>query len=112
MIPGMNPRDLQKAMKRLGINQQEIDAQEVIIKTAEKEIVIHNPQVSKVNMMGQETFQIIGRAEERTLSSEPSISQDDIQTVMEQTGAEELSAKEAIKKNNGNLAQAIMDLKG
>lgn len=70
MIPGINPRDMQKAMKRLGITQQEIEATEVIIKTADAELVIHNPQVSKVNMMGQETFQIVGRVEERPLSSE------------------------------------------
>ena len=111
MIPGMNPRDLQKAMKRLGMSQQEIDAKEVIIKTADKEIIIHNPQVSKVNMMGQETFQIIGRVEERALSSEPDISYDDIKTVMEQTGATEEESRQAIESNNGDLAKAIMDLK-
>ena len=111
MIPGMNPRDLQKAMKRLGMSQQEIDAKEVIIKTSEKEIIIHNPQVSKVNMMGQETFQIIGRVEERALSSEPDISSDDIKTVMEQTGATEEESRQAIEDNNGDLAKAIMGLK-
>ena len=111
MIPGMNPRDLQKAMKRLGMSQQEIDAKEVIIKTSEKEIIIHNPQVSKVNMMGQETFQIIGRVEERSLSSEPDISSDDIKTVMEQTGATEEESRQAIEDNNGDLAKAIMGLK-
>ena len=60
MIPGINPRDMQKAMKRLGIKQEEIDAELVIIKTADKDFVIKNPHVSKVNMMGQETFQITG----------------------------------------------------
>ena len=63
----MNPREMQKAMKRLGIKQEEMDAQEVTIKTADKEIIIHNPQVSKEKMMGQETNQIIGEAEERAL---------------------------------------------
>ena len=111
MIPGMNPREMQKAMKRLGIKQEEIDANEVIIKTADKEIIINNPQVSKVNMMGQETFQVIGQAEERPISSEPEINQDDIKTVMQQTGATEEKAKEAIEKNDGDLAKAIIELK-
>ena len=53
MFPGMNPREMQKAMKRLGIKQEEIDAEEVIIKTAGKSLVIKNPHVSRVNMMGQ-----------------------------------------------------------
>jgi len=111
MIPGMNPRDMQKAMKKLGMKQEEIDAQEVIIKTAEKEIVIQNPQVSKINMMGQETFQVVGQPIERELSSTPDINQDDVNTVMEQTGSTEEQAKEAIEKNDGDLAKAIMELK-
>lgn len=112
MIPGMNPRDVQKAMKRLGIKQEEIEANEVIIKTNDKEIVINNPQVSKVNMMGQETFQIVGQPEERQISSEPEINEDDIKTVMQQTGATEENVKVAIEKNEGDLAKAIMELKG
>ena len=112
MIPGMNPREMQKAMKRLGIKQEEIDANEVIIKTNNNEIVIKNPQVSKVNMMGQETFQVIGQPIEREISSEPEINQDDIKTVMEQTGVTEEEAKEAIQKNDGDLAKTIISLKG
>ena len=109
MIPGMNPRKMQQMMRKMGISQQEIDATEVIIKTAEKELVISNPQVSKVNMMGQETFHIIGNVEER--SREIDISDEDIRTVMEQANADKKSAKEAIEKNNGDLAAAIMELK-
>ena len=111
MIPGMNPRDMQKAMKRLGIRQEEIPAIQVIIKTEDKQIIINNPQVSKVNMMGQETFQVIGQAEEHELSSQPEISEDDIKTVMDQTGVSEDDARAAIEDNEGDLAKAIMDLK-
>ena len=111
MIPGINPRDMAKAMKRLGIKQEEIEALEVIIRTADKEIIIANPQVSKVNMMGQETFQIIGQAEEHELSSQPEISEDYIKTVMDQTGVSEDDARAAIEDNEGDLAKAIMDLK-
>jgi nascent polypeptide-associated complex subunit alpha len=111
MIPGMNPRDVQKAMKRLGIKQEEIDAVEVIIRTADKEIIIADPQVSKINMGGQETFQISGTADERALSSEPDINEEDIQTVMAQTGADEQKVKEVLIENEGDLAKTIMDLK-
>ncbi len=107
----MNPRDVQKAMKRLGIKQEEIDALEVIIKTADSEIIISNPQVSKVNMAGQENFQISGDISERALSSEPDINEEDIQTVIEQTGVSEDEAIEAIKNNEGDLAKTIMELK-
>jgi nascent polypeptide-associated complex subunit alpha len=111
MIPGMNPRMMKQAMKRLGIQQQEIDATEVIIRTPEKEIVITNPNVSKVNMGGQETFQVVGEIEERAISSEPDINEDDINTVMEQAGVDKETAEKAISEHNGDLAAAIMSLK-
>ena len=60
MLPGLNPRKMQQMMKQLGIQQVDIPAIEVIIKTEEKDIIITNPSVAKVNMMGQETFQIAG----------------------------------------------------
>lgn len=107
----MNPRAMKQAMKRMGIQQVEVPANEVIIKSEEKEILIKNPQVSKVNMMGQETYQIVGEIEERAVSSEPEINADDIKTVMEQTGVSEEEAQEAIKNNDFDLAKAILALK-
>jgi len=107
----MNPRQMRQAMKRLGIQQEEIDAKEVIIRLQDKEIIISNPSVSKVNMMGQETYQIVGEEHERSLSTRPEISDEDIDTVAEQTGASKEEAKEAIEEANGDLAEAIMKLK-
>lgn len=112
MFPGMNPRKMAQAMKKMGIQQVEIPANEVIIKTDDKEIVISNPQVSKINMMGQETFQVVGSITERALSSEPDINKDDIKTVMEQANCSEEEATKAVKQANGNLAEAILKIKG
>ena len=108
MMPGINPRQMQQAMKRMGIQQSEIDAKEVIIRTADKELVFTNPQVAKINMMGQETYQVIGEPEERELSA--GISEDDIKTVMEQAKVDKKTALEAIKKHKGDLAEAILEL--
>ena|SRR3989338_2426914 len=110
MIPGMNPRQLEQAMKKLGIKQDEIPASEVIIRSEGKDIVITNPQVVRVNMMGRDSFQISGEIEER--AAEVEISKDDVKTVMEQADVSEAAAKEAIKAANGDLAEAIMKLKG
>jgi nascent polypeptide-associated complex subunit alpha len=109
MIPGMNPRQMQQAMKKLGMKQEEIDATEVIIKTPSKDLVIENPQVLKVNMMGQESLQITGDIIEKERKLE--ISEDDIKTVAEQTGVSEEEAKAAIEETNGDLAEAILKLK-
>lgn len=111
MFPGMNPRKMQQMMKKMGMQQQEIPATEVIIKTEDKEIVITNPSVSKINVMGQETFQVSGEINERELSSEPEISEDDIKTVMEQAECSEDEAKQALEESSGDLAEAILKLK-
>ena len=111
MFQGVNPRQMQQMMRKMGIQQQEIDATEVIIKTPDKEIVITEPSVSKVNMMGQETFQISGNISERDISSEIEITEEDIETVAEQTGCTREEAEEALKDSKGNLAEAILKLK-
>jgi len=106
----MNPRKMQQMMKQLGIQQVDVPATEVIIRTEDKEIIITNPSVARVNMMGQENFQISGDIEERELSSAPDISDDDIETVMEQAHVDKETAKKAIEDSEGDLAEAIMNL--
>ncbi|MBI2658179.1 nascent polypeptide-associated complex protein [Candidatus Woesearchaeota archaeon] len=110
MFPGMNPREMQKAMKRLGIKQEEIDAELVIIKTAGKDLVIKNPQVSRVNMMGQESIQVVGEITEVERDEKLEISEDDLSTIMEQAGCSREEALEALEQSNGNLAEAILKL--
>ena len=110
MFPGMNPREMQKAMKKLGIRQEEIDAELVIIKTSGNDLVIKNPQVSRINMMGQETIQVIGDITEVEKNEKIGISDDDVSTVMEQTRCTKEEAIGALEESNGNLAEAILKL--
>ncbi len=110
MIPGMNPRKMQQMMRQMGIQQVDIHATEVIIKTAEKDLIIRNPSVQKVNMMGQETLQVTGTIEELERDSIPEISEEDIQTVMDQTGKDYETVKSAIELHKGDLAETIMNL--
>lgn len=101
----MNPKLVKQAMKKMGVKETQIDATEVIIKTNDKDLVIKNPQVSKVLMMGQETFQISGDVQEIENTNE-----EDIKTIMEQANCSEQEATTALKKADGDLAKAIMDL--
>jgi nascent polypeptide-associated complex subunit alpha len=110
MIPGINPRQMRHMMKRMGINQDEIEATQVIIKTKDSMLVFDNPQVSKVNMMGQETYQIIGEPSEQSLDTKPEINNDDVKTVMDQANVDEDKARQAIQEANGDLAEAILKL--
>jgi len=114
MLPGMggiDPRMMKQAMKRMGIEEKELpNVQEVIIRCADKDIVISPAQVSKVAMMGNTSWQVQGNATERSRDTKPEISEDDVQTVMQQTNADKETAKQAIEKNNGDLAAAILEL--
>lgn len=104
----INPKQLEKMAKRMGIQSSPVDAEEVIIKTQDKDIIINDPQVSKVNMMGQETWQITGQAEERPRKP---FTDDDIDTVVNQTGASPEEVKAALEAAHGDLAEAIMNIK-
>lgn len=111
MFPGgMNPKALEAAMKKMGVNQVEIDASSVVIRCPDKDIIIDNPSVSKVNMMGQTTYQIVGEAKEVKRQNEEviEISDDDIKMVSEQTNVDEDTAFSYIEKAGGDLAEAII----
>ena len=98
-------------MKQMGIQQVDVPATQVIIITPTKRIIIDHPQVAKVNAMGQQTWQVIGPAREEAISSIPDITEDDIKTVMDQTGVARSQAYGAIRDAKGDLAEAIMKLK-
>lgn len=98
---------MEKMMKQMGIASEEVEASEVIIRSNGKDIIISSPQVTKIKMGGTATFQIAGEITERAVEK---FSEDDVNMVIEQTGANEHAAKEALK-SEGDLAKAILKLK-
>ena len=108
MFPGMNPRAVEQAMKKMGIKQVDVPSSEVIIKSEGRDIIITSPKVVRVNMMGQDSFQITGIVEERAASVE--ISEEDVKTVSSQAGVSEDDARKALEASGGDLAAAIMEI--
>ena len=104
----INPKQMQAAMKQMGIKQQQIDAIRVIIETPEKNIIIQPAEVMKINMQGQESYQITGDSREEEKESSAS-SYEDIQTIIEKTNCTEQQAKAALTET-GDLAEAIIKL--
>ena len=102
-----NQKQMQHAMKRMGIKSEEINAEEVIIHCKDKDIIITEPAVSKIKIGGQETFQVIGNVSEVLKEK---FSEDDTKLVMEQTGCTEEEAMKALD-DTGDMAEAIMLLK-
>ena len=112
MFPGgMNPKQMQKMMKKMGIKTDEIDAVQVIIRCVDRDITIDEPQVVKTIIQGQEMFQIQGKVSESESDMSIDITQDDVEMVMAQTQVSEKKAIDALEKAGGDLAQAILNLK-
>jgi nascent polypeptide-associated complex subunit alpha len=103
MMPKVNPRQMKKMMRQMGMEMAELDAREVIIKLADREIIIEEPSVSVVTAMNQKTYQITGTEREKQ-----SIPEDDVKLVSEQANVTEEKAKEALEKTGGDLAEAIV----
>ena len=95
-----------KLIKKMNMNIVEIDAEEVIIKTKEKSIIISKPEVMLVDMMGKDVYQITGE-----VSESPIIKEEDIKLVMEKTGKDRNVVIRKLEELNNDLAKAILELK-
>jgi len=108
MFGGVNPKQLQGMMKKMGIAQTEIDADRVIIECADKKIIIESPSVQRVSMQGNVSYQISGDEVEESLQK---FNEEDVKMVMEKTGKSKKEVIEFLEKNEGDIALAIMELK-
>ncbi|MCQ4153730.1 MAG: nascent polypeptide-associated complex protein [Archaeoglobales archaeon] len=109
MLP-INAKQMKKMMKQMGIEMEELDAKEVIIKTSTEELIFRNPSVTKISAKGMETFQVMGEYEIRKIA--PQISDEDVKLVMEQAKVDEETAKKALVEANGDIAEALLKLQG
>ncbi|NVM28418.1 MAG: Nascent polypeptide-associated complex protein [Candidatus Helarchaeota archaeon] len=124
-----SPKDMKKMMRKMQ-KQGQMDfneiqnVEEVIIRTAEKDIVIEGAQVTKLMVPGQgEMYQVIGDgvdraksaesavAEEGQVEEEGAISPEDAQLVAGQAGVSLEEAEAALRQTGGDLAKAILLLK-
>jgi nascent polypeptide-associated complex subunit alpha len=108
----MSPRNAKRMMQRMGMNMGEMpEVEEVIFRTADKEIVVENAQVAVLEMQGQKIFQVTGEVNERALKTQAAkvtIPEEDVQLVADQTGKSMEDAKRALETSDGDLAKAIL----
>jgi len=121
---GLDPRKMQQMMKQMGIEVDELDAEEVIIRTADgEELVFDSPDVTRMDARGQHTYQVVGDATTREASGSSSaiesgsgsesandadaIPESDVEIVAQNAGASKDEAREALEAENGDLAAAI-----
>ncbi|MFT4892247.1 MAG: nascent polypeptide-associated complex subunit alpha [Candidatus Nanohaloarchaea archaeon] len=97
-------KDMSKMMKQMGMDMDEIDADEVVVKVGDKKLVFSNPQLSKIEAKGQEIFQLQG-----DYSEVEDISSEDVELVMDKTGCSEEEARKALEDAE-DVAEAVMNL--
>ena len=121
MIPGgrMNPRQMKQMMRRMGIEQEEIaDVEEVVIRTATKEYIFTQAQVTMMTVQGQKTVQVVGEplirdrkdAKTKAAPAKVAIPEEDVQLVAEKAGVSEAEARKALEESGGEPAEAIIRL--
>lgn len=108
MMPNVNPKQLQKLMRQMGMSMEQLEnVEEVIIRTPEKEYRFADAEVNIMEVKGDKTYQVTGTPEiiER-------MSEDDVALVAEKTGKTMEEARAALKETDGDIAQAIINLSG
>jgi len=108
MFPGgMNPKNMQRMMKQLGIKSEEIAAKKVIFELEKGRMVIEDPQVTAIDMQGQKTYTVMGTAKEES----GGVPAEDVKMVAEQANVSEETAEKALEESKGDIAEAITKLK-
>lgn len=114
MFPGgrgnLNSRKMQQMMKQMGIDMEEIDdVEEVKITTKEKDLVFDEVEVTKMDAKGKTIYQVVGEPEQIQKEYEPD--EEDVELVIDQANTTEEKAIKALKENDGDIADAIVELK-
>lgn len=117
---GLNPRKMKQMMNQMGIDLEEIDAEEVVIRTADEELVFDDAEVQLMDAQGQQTYQVVGEPESRERGDSGSegdsetesggeFSEDDVEIVAQRAGVSESKARETLEET-GDLAAAVQKL--
>ena len=127
MIPGgmRNQRQMQMAMRRLGMTTEEVEGvEEVVIRTKDKEHVFSAPEVTILQVQGVRTYQVVGEPVVRPRLAGPTGGavvvpspaapagppEEDVQLVMDQASVDHAEAVGALAEADGQPAEAIMKI--
>lgn len=137
MMFGGNSKQLEQMMKQMGIDFEDVNAEEVVIRTEDgEELVFNGVEVNRMSGQGQVMYQVMGEpdaereasgtgttqqtdqetSEETTEETEQEeslgtqISEDDVELVALRANVSEEVARESLEENDGDLADAIASL--
>ncbi|HJJ48835.1 MAG TPA: nascent polypeptide-associated complex protein [Methanocorpusculum sp.] len=111
MMPGVNPRQMKAAMRKMGMSMNEIEnVEKVIVYTADGNYIFENAQVVGVTMQGQTSYQLTGDMHFEEKVVEVEIPESDVELVASQTSVSADAARAALKECKGDIAEAILKL--
>lgn len=116
MMPNLDPSKMKKMMKQMGMKTEEINTTEIIFKVKDgNDFKLKGPSVTKIDVKGNEMYQVQGGTEEEVDSTETTEDTDtefdesDVETLMEQTGCTREEAEKTLSEED-DLAKAVMKL--
>ena len=96
---------------RMGMDMKPLaDVTEVIIRTAQKELVIAGPMVNEMDTDAGVTFMVVTDGYEERELEKPSFSDEDVELICVRTGASREDAVAALTECDGELATAMVRL--
>lgn len=109
MYPGN--RNFRRMAGRMGMDMKEIpEVVEVVIRTADRELVITKPTVNEVESKENTTFVVVADGYEEREVEKPQFSEDDVDIVCLKTGVDRDRAVAALTECEGEVATAIVRL--
>ena len=88
MMPGMNPAQMKRMMKQLGMKSVELEVKRVVFELENGKLILENPQVTSIEVQGQKTYTVLGAEKMETC-----IPEEDVKMVADQTGKSEEESK-------------------
>ncbi|MGC9121504.1 MAG: nascent polypeptide-associated complex protein [Thermogladius sp.] len=117
MITGFSPRELKRALKRMGLDVEELSGVEKVeFYLKDRRIVVESPQVVVIKSKNQTVFQVVGEAKEETTGKEQreavvAVNEEDVEFVASQAGVSKEEARRALIETRGDIAEAIIRLR-
>lgn len=109
MMPGINPKQMKAAMKKMGMKMEEIEnVEKVVVYTPSGNYVFEPAEVVGITMQGQTSYQLNGTP--RFEPAKVEIPESDVELVSGQTSASADDARRALEECNGDIAEAILKL--
>lgn len=113
MLPGISNRQARRLLQKLGLQMKEMEGvKEVVLRMEDgRELVVESPMVYQLTSKELSILNVVGRLTERKAEEEEvTLSEEDVELVMQQTGASRDEAIQALIESNGDLAEAILKL--